>query len=101
MSLSRRKFLAAAGAASTTAVGSLACSGEASTERARRTGTAPFGGPIQKVAPDRLDPWIELDPAAFRNNLEFLAEWSQKPIVAVLKCHGYGLDQSAVVAGGQ
>jgi alanine racemase len=88
--------MAAAGAASATAIGSAACGGETSSKRARTMGTAPFGGPVEKIAPDRLDPWIELDPAAFRNNLEFLAERTQKPIIAVLKCHGYGLDHRVV-----
>jgi alanine racemase len=96
MTLSRRKFMAAAGAASATAIGSIACNGEAASRSARTVGSVPFGGPVQDIAPDRLDPWIELDPAAFRNNLEFLAERSQKPIVAVLKCHGYGLDHRVV-----
>ncbi len=96
MGLSRRSFMAAAGAASATAVGSMACGDGATSERQGKTGTVPFGGPVQEIAPDRLDPWIELDPAAFRNNLEFLAEHSQKPIVAVLKCHGYGLDHRVV-----
>ena len=95
MSLSRRSFMAAAGAASATAVGSMAC-GNGSSSSHGATGIAPFGGPVQEIAPDRLDPWIELDPAAFRNNLAFLAERSGKPIIAVLKCHGYGLDHRVV-----
>ena len=96
MSLSRRSFMAAAGAASATAVGSMACGNGSSSSSHGTTSTVPFGGPVQEIAPDRLDPWIELDPAAFRNNLEFLTERSGKPIIAVLKCHGYGLDHRVV-----
>ncbi len=96
MTLSRRRFIAATGAVSATALGSVTCSGETLPEREATVGGVPFGGPVGQIAPDRLDPWIELDPAAFRNNLEFLAGWSQKPIVAVLKCHGYGLDHRVV-----
>jgi len=96
MTLSRRKFVAAAGAASATALGSVACGGGASSEPGQTARERPFGGPAERVAPDRVDPWIELDPAAFRNNLDFLAGRSQRPIVAVLKCHGYGLDHRVV-----
>jgi alanine racemase len=84
MDLSRRKFVATA--ASAMAMGSMACSGES------ETATVSTGGPIDGIAPDRLDPWIELEPAAFRNNLEFLTERCGRPIAAVVKCNGYGLD---------
>jgi alanine racemase len=47
-------------------------------------------------ADDRIDPWIELDPAAFRTNLEFLAARSERPVLAVVKCNGYGLDHRIV-----
>lgn len=96
MSLSRREFVVAAGAASGAALGSVACGPDLSKDRAQARETQPFGGPFDGIAPDRLDPWIELDPTAFRNNLEFLAERCGKPIAAVVKCHGYGLDHRVV-----
>lgn len=96
MHISRRKFVTAAGAVSATAIGSAACSGGAAAGRAAGIGTAAYGGPIHRIAPDRLDPWIEIDPAALRNNLEFLAARTGKPIAAVVKCNGYGLDHRMV-----
>jgi len=54
------------------------------------------GGPQFSISPDRIDPWIEIDPAAFRTNVSFLAWLSGKPIVAVVKCNGYGLDHRVV-----
>ena len=74
----------------------MSCSGGTSSNRTPTTGTATVGGPVREIAQDRLDPWIELDPAAFRSNLEFLAERSRKPIAAVVKCNGYGLDHRVV-----
>jgi alanine racemase len=85
---SRREFLAVAGAS--------ALGGPGRTQ-AKPTGWLDLDPPANpQPANDRIDPWIELDRAAFRTNLGFLAARAGRPILAVVKCNGYGLDHRVV-----
>ena len=77
MTLSRRGFVAGAAVALT--------AGQASAGVRRRMDNT-------QVPDDRLDPWIELDPAALEHNVRQVAQLSgRRPIRAVLKNNAYGL----------
>lgn len=45
---------------------------------------------------DRVTPWLEIDAAALRHNALVLSAKMGVPILAVLKCNAYGLDQAVV-----
>ncbi len=45
---------------------------------------------------DRIDPWLELYPKAFQHNLQFIRRRTGRPVIAVVKCNGYGLDHRVV-----
>lgn len=92
MDLSRRSFLSVAAAAGIA---------PASLEAARRRSaepdlTEPHGAsdpPRQAVAPDRFDPWVEVDRDALAHNVARVTELSGgRPILAVVKNNAYGLD---------
>jgi alanine racemase len=87
--ITRREFVAAAG------VGALGgAPGLSGAGRPAPRDRDPWAG--AQAAADRLDPWIELDARAFQSNLEFLAARTERPILAVVKCNGYGLDHRIV-----
>ncbi len=92
MKISRRDFVAAAALSGAAAMGSTEASPKA--ERGR------LASPEKRAsspAADRFDPWIELDPAAFRLNVRDIARITKgTPILAVVKCNGYGLGHQFV-----
>lgn len=47
-------------------------------------------------APGRYDPWVEVLPANLAHNVTTLARLGGRPILAVVKNHGYGLDYRVV-----
>jgi alanine racemase len=47
-------------------------------------------------APERFDPWIEVIPANLAHNVATLRRLGGRPIMAVVKNHGYGLDYRIV-----
>lgn len=85
--------MVAAGTASAAAVAPTGCTTDAISRPAPERASS---DPIFSVSPDRIDPWIELDSDAFRANLRLLRDYTEKPIVAVVKCNGYGLDHRVV-----
>lgn len=90
MGVSRRTFLqsAAASAASLAPATRLLAetSGEPHASVAQRGGSAP----------DRLDPWIEVIQSNLAHNATALRQLGGRPILAVIKNHGYGLDYRIV-----
>ena len=46
--------------------------------------------------PERYDPWIEVIPANLAHNVSTLRRLGGRPILAVVKNHGYGLDYRIV-----
>ena len=46
--------------------------------------------------PDRFDPWIEVIPGNLSHNATTLRQLGGRPILAVIKNHGYGLDYRIV-----
>lgn len=50
----------------------------------------------QGIAPDRVDPWVEVLPAGLAHNVAQIKRLGGKPILAVVKNHGYGLDYRVV-----
>lgn len=97
---SRRDFLASAAAASLVPwagsgpAASSARQAGATAGPARRTAEPPAAPRL--AAPDRLDPWIEVDPAALAHNVGQIRRLSHRPILAVLKNNAYGLGLAPV-----
>ena len=92
-SISRRRFLHTS-AAGVAALSSSACAAAAST-----SGSTPPTGVTwgRGDFPDRFDPWIEIDRAAYRNNVQEASRLaSGRPILAVVKNNAYGLGDEAV-----
>ena len=60
----------------------------------------PAGEPARpgQTIGDRLDPWIEVDPAALAYNLGQIRRLSGRPILAVLKNNAYGLGIALVAS---
>lgn len=82
MSVSRRSFVT--GLAAAPALGALPGTAIA----------APKG-----IAPDRFDPWIEVDAAALKHNVETISRLSGgRPILAVIKNNAYGLGLTTVAS---
>jgi alanine racemase len=52
--------------------------------------------PSAPQAPRRFDPWIEVIPANLAHNVATLRRLGGRPILAVVKNHGYGLDYRVV-----
>lgn len=46
----------------------------------------------QARPPERFDPWIEVLPDALAHNVRTIRQLGGRPILAVIKNHGYGLD---------
>ncbi len=88
MPVSRRNLLAtAATAAILPTMGSAA--GEKSTKTWHHGDAANVGA--------RSDPWLELSPSAFAHNAAIISQKANgRPIWAVAKCNGYGLDHKVV-----
>ena len=93
--VTRRKFVQSSGAA----VGLTAASACATT-RPAGTGerTMAAGATSRRTyAPTRYDPWIELDRAAWSNNVREATRLADgRPILAVVKNNAYGLGDRAV-----
>ena len=96
MPISRRDFLGAAAAASVASglAGAGAAAGESS-------GSAAPGRPRPSdqdasLVSSRMDPWIEVDPAALAHNVGQVRRLSERPILAVLKNNAYGLGLALV-----
>ncbi|MFQ5739689.1 MAG: alanine racemase [Acidobacteriota bacterium] len=88
MKLSRRDFVVG-GAAIGAAVAQHEVEAGMTLGPAKRPHAAPPG--------DRFDPWIELDPAAFQKNVRYLSRRSGgRPVLAVVKCNGYGVGHQSV-----
>jgi alanine racemase len=92
MDVSRRAFLRSAAAAASLgpATRLLANTAREPAEIAVHRGRAPV--------PDRFDPWIEVIPDNLAHNATTLRQLGGRPILAVIKNHGYGLDYR-IVAG--
>ena len=52
--------------------------------------------PAVAQAPQRSDPWVEVIPANLLHNVSTLRRLGGRPILAVVKNHGYGLDYRVV-----
>ncbi|MCC6929299.1 MAG: alanine racemase [Gemmatimonadaceae bacterium] len=95
MSLSRRRFLAAASASPLLASPLLSSPLLASPLQAGEGDDGDMHGardhaPI--VAPARFEPWVEVTPSAMRHNVDVLSRLAgERPIIAVIKNNGYGL----------
>jgi alanine racemase len=85
MDVSRRTFLRSAAAAASLGPATRLL---AETPHEPRVHTGPEPGP----APDRFDPWVEVIPANLAHNATTLRQLGGRPILAVIKNHGYGLD---------
>lgn len=80
----RRRFLGAVGSAA-----ALAAAG-----RARGAALPTLGA---RAAPETFDPWLEIDPSAFRHNIAELSRLIQgRPIFGVIKNNAYGLGLETV-----
>ena len=91
MAVSRRTFLQSAAA---TAAASL-------TPATRLLGqtsanVVSLGGQGRPPLPERFDPWVEVIPANLSHNVTTLRRLGGRPILAVIKNHGYGLDYRIV-----
>lgn len=59
--------------------------------------TAATGLAAEAINPDRFDPWLEIDQAAFRHNVQTVSKLAAgRPILAVIKNNAYGLGLSSV-----
>ena len=52
--------------------------------------------PVAAQTPQRSDPWVEVIPAHLAHNVSTLRRLGGRPIMAVVKNHGYGLDYRVV-----
>ena len=90
MGVSRRTFLQSAA----TAAASLAPATRLLVDTTSESTMA--AEPVRGPAPDRFDPWIEVIPANLAHNATTLRQLGGRPILAVIKNHGYGLDYRIV-----
>jgi alanine racemase len=88
MTLSRRTFLHTIGAAAT------GVSVAGATRRAPEPTPDTIVG--QLASPDRFDPWVEVIRAHLEANVRTLRQLGGRPLLAVIKNHGYGLDYRIV-----
>ncbi len=89
--IGRREFLKGAGVGAAASVALASAGGLAAARRLspRARGLAAIG--------DRVDPWLEIDPAALRFNAAAIStKMDGKPVLSVLKCNAYGLDPGIV-----
>ena len=85
MPVSRRTFLRSAAATAASVVPATRLLAEPSIFR---QGSA--------TLPERFDPWVEVIPANLAHNVSTLRGLGGRPILAVVKNHGYGLDYRIV-----
>lgn len=90
MPVSRRTFLGSAAATAASIVPATQLLGVAA-----RKSTAPSGQESATLA-QRYDPWVEVIPAHLAHNVSTLRRLGGRPILAVVKNHGYGLDYRVV-----
>lgn len=90
MDVSRRTFLQSAA----TAAASIAPATRLLADTASKSTVAAEPAPGRE--PDRFDPWIEVIPANLAYNATTLRQLGGRPILAVIKNHGYGLDYRIV-----
>ena len=83
MPVSRRTFLRSAAATAASLVPAARIFGEPS-------------GQGSVLSPQRFDPWIEVIPTNLNHNVATLRRLGGRPILAVVKNHGYGLDYRIV-----
>lgn len=92
--IGRREFFSRVGAGA--AASAALVSGVRVAEAANVTHIKPAARPVSAVG-DRVDPWIEVDPAALRYNAATIsAKVGGKPVLSVLKCNAYGMDPAVV-----
>jgi alanine racemase len=89
MSVSRRAFLQSAAATAATLA---PASRLVAPSRDATSGPASGSG----RAPERSDPWIEVIPANLAHNVAEVRRLGGRPVLAVIKNHGYGLDYRVV-----
>ncbi|MGM0670421.1 MAG: alanine racemase [Gemmatimonadota bacterium] len=106
MSISRRKFLAGAAAgvvgtgfakegvsAKERVSAEEGVSAETSGRESGRNASISEAFQGEATPPDRFDPWVEVDPEALAFNVGVLSRLvNGRPILAVIKNNGYGLD---------
>ena len=82
MPVSRREFVA--GVAATPVVTSMSATAQAA---------------MTEISRDRFDPWLEIDSAALRKNIEVVSGLANKrPVLAVIKNNAYGLGLTTVAS---
>jgi alanine racemase len=90
MRVSRRTFLRSA----TTTAASLASATRLFAESS--PDASPLSDQPSALPPQRNDPWVEVIPANLTHNVATLRQLGGRPILAVIKNHGYGLDYRIV-----
>jgi alanine racemase len=90
MVVSRRTFLHSAAATAASLAPATRLLAEAPSE------ALPLPGQGRAQPPDRFDPWVEVIPANLAHNVTTLRRLGGRPILAVIKNHGYGLDYRIV-----
>lgn len=94
--LTRRRFLQSSGGAAGLAAMS-ACASVTRSGNANPSSSAPGATAARTYTPDRFDPWIELDRAAWTHNVgEAVRLADGRPVLAVVKNNAYGLGDRAV-----
>src|SRR5688572_12125956 len=83
--VSRRTFIRSAAAVAASAVPST-----------RLLAPPVVSGQATVPLPERYDPWVEVIPANLAHNVAALRRLGGRPILAVVKNHGYGLDYRIV-----
>jgi alanine racemase len=90
MPVSRRTFLGSAAAAAASTIPATRLLGETP-----RGSAAPHEQESTSLG-QRYDPWVEVIPAHLAHNVTTLRRLAGRPILAVIKNHGYGLDYRVV-----
>jgi alanine racemase len=85
VTVSRRTFLRSAAATAVTMV-----------PATRLLAEHELRGQGSSQPPERFDPWVEVIPANLTHNVTTLRRLGGRPILAVVKNHGYGLDYRIV-----
>jgi alanine racemase len=90
MDVSRRTFLRSAAATAASLAPATRLLADTPTESGVSTGQT------RAPEPDRFDPWVEVIPSNLAHNAAALRQLGGRPILAVIKNHGYGLDYRVV-----
>jgi len=88
MSISRRSFVGATTAAVLAPAARLLAQIPGATAESRE--------PRAEQRPERFDPWVEVIPSALAHNVAQVRKLGDRPILAVIKNNGYGLDYRVV-----